>query len=603
MRERTPGLRALYGRPFSREVLVPVFRSGGRGLLAVLLLLAAGTALTLALPAVTRSLVDRALLGGDRGWLLAGAALLAGLRLAGTAAGYAQQMTSARLDRRIGLELQERFLERTLRLPLAFHDRFGEGYLATRFTSDLGTLRWVFTGAVPGMVSSALRLAGSVVLIMILEWRLALAATLSVPLLFLVASLFAGRMRRLAARAMESNADAVGHLVSGVAASEVVKAYGMEGRVLGGFTGRLDRLLGIGIERTRQGSLAAVSLELVQGAVHLGVLLAGGGMVLDGSMSLGTLIAFQAYLAAVFSPARFLASSSLDLQGAAAALERLDEIWQVEPEEPAVPGGRTEAPAFSTLEFEGVSFGYPGRAPLFDGLSFRASKGGLLAMAGPSGAGKTTLLRLMLLLYRPSGGRILFDGRDADEYGTSALRARIGYVPQVVSLLPGTVLENVLAGSPDASREAVEKALELSGSAGFTASLPLGADTPVGERGVLLSEGQRRRVSLARALVREPALLVLDEPTSSLEHSMASALLDTVRSISADLMCIAVSHDPTVLEAADRVLLIDGGAVAASGTHMELLVSCGLYSRMVSPARPGREDMSGRRPGGPPDRV
>jgi ABC-type multidrug transport system fused ATPase/permease subunit len=292
------------------------------------------------------------------------------------------------------------------------------------------------------------------------------------------------------------------------------------------------------------------------------------------------LLAFQAYLAYVFGPAQILASSNLQFQKALAALERVSAIFEIAPEDNPKDGCKIEK-LKGDIEFRNVSFGYNGSEPVLKDISFHIRPGERVALAGPSGIGKTTLISLILRFYRTTVGTIYFDSQPASDYNTRSLRRRIGFASQNPKILTGTVFENLCYGDPDADRDHIIQAARIAAIHDDIEKLPHKYETLIGAKGLNLSQGQKQRLSLARALVREPDILILDEPTSALDSTTEKSIFDALPSqINGKTMLVA-SHRLSTIRHADRILLLDENGMADMGTHESLLESNDYYRSMV----------------------
>jgi ABC-type multidrug transport system fused ATPase/permease subunit len=303
--------------------------------------------------------------------------------------------------------------------------------------------------------------------------------------------------------------------------------------------------------------------------------------VIKGHWSLGSLLAFQAYLGYVFGPAQFLATANLQLQNARAALERVSALYNLVPEENMGTGKIVERLA-GEIDFKNVSFSYDGRERVIDDVSFSIRQGERVAIVGPSGVGKTTLVSLILRFYKPTSGEITFDGRPASDYEVGSLRRRIGYVAQSTLLLSGTIMENLLYGNPEASKEQIFRVARATGIHEFICSLPAGYETEIGEKGVNLSEGQKQRLSIARALVKDPDILVLDEPTSALDSMAEKSIFRSLPALVRDKTLFVVAHRLSTIKDSDRIFLLNESRLVAVGTHRSLLESNDYYQSLVA---------------------
>jgi len=537
--------------------------AGGTALLAV------SQAVGLPLPLVQRFLVDRVIL--DRELALLAPALAAWITLGGIAwlAGLVEGYAFAQFQQRTTLALQQSLLARTLHFPKAFFDRTGPGYLMSRLTSDIQGMEWFFSASIVQLLTQAMRLVGGIAFLFYLEWRLAIPAIAAIPLAWLSMGFFARRMYAINHRQQEQEAIVSGRLQEALAAAPLLKAFAAEDRAAARIGDALHRRFLIRLEQLLVGSLSGVTNNLGFALVRLLVLALGACWVIQGHWSLGSLLAFQAYLGYVFGPTMFLADCQRMLQVSRASLDRVGALFAILPE-PDPGAGRPVPRLRGGISLHGIRFSYDGRTPVLDGLSLAIQAGERVAIVGHSGVGKTTLINLIMQFYRPQAGEVRFDGEPAASYDLAALRRRIGHVAQDNLLLGGTVLDNLRLGRPDASRAEAQAAAEAARIHPFIASLADGYDSEIGERGVALSEGQRQRLCIARALVGDPDILILDEPTSALDAGTETSLLEKLLPVAAGKTLIIIAHRLETIRRVSRVILLADGGIAADGPPDEL---------------------------------
>lgn len=535
------------------RIVLPYARAhAGDGLVALAATIAS-IGLGYAVPFVTRSVVDDSISAGDASLLPARLALLAALGMLLLISGAFEQYATARFSGAATMDMQGDLLARAMSLPIRLFGTERTGYLMSRVTSDIQGVSWFLSGASVHLAASLVRLAAGVVLMLSLEWRLGLLCLPFLAVMLLAAAAVSRRLRNLGLHSMEEGARVSRDLQEVLASGTVVRAFAAEERMSGRVREGLGRMLGLMMERTASGTAAGLLLELVPGAARLFAAGAGAYLVIGGSMTLGTLLAFLSFLGSTLGPARRLASFATQIPQSLAAVDRVTALAAPSGED----GGTRRTDRLSgEVEFRDVSFGYSVGAPVLSGISFRIPPGGRMAVTGASGEGKTTLLMLLLGFYRPDSGSILLDGVPLDEYDLRSARSRMGFVPQEASILSGTILENLRLGAPSAT---LEEALSACRDAGADfASSPSDLERMLGEGGFGLSLGQRQRLSLARALAGDPDILLLDEPTSALDASSEKALLSTLPGAIGARTAIIVTHSPAVLELAGSILVIEG---------------------------------------------
>jgi ABC-type multidrug transport system fused ATPase/permease subunit len=532
-------------------------------------------------PLIMRYLVDDVILNRQLGFLAAAIILLAGISLAEKLTGLLQQFYFARFEQEVTLDIQQDLFSHVLRLPKAFFDARQTGYLMSRLCSDVEGLRWFFSSTIVYIISNVLRFAGGVVLLFYLEWRLALGALLIVPGVVLCIRFFSKKIHVLSHQDMEQHANVTSQLQESLSSVSLIKAFSAEARTVTGFMTQLKQAFHISLEQTTVSSVANLVISSMPGMAKATVLALGAYWVIEGHWSLGSLLAFIAYLAYVFGPAQFLAGANLQLQDARAALERVSALYEIIPEDDGGEGQKTER-LKGELEFKNVSFAYDDVEPVLNNISFRIQPGERAAIVGPSGVGKTTLVSLILRFYKPTAGEIYFDGRPAREYELNSLRRRIGYVSQSTLLLSGTIGENLRYGNPGASEEEIVRAAAAADIHDFIVSLEHGYETEIGEKGVKLSEGQKQRLALARALVKEPDIVVLDEPTSALDSQTEKTIFQSLPSYLEGKTLFVVAHRFSTIMNSDRIFLLDQDRLIAVGNHESLMKSNDYYRSIVS---------------------
>jgi ABC-type multidrug transport system fused ATPase/permease subunit len=431
------------------------------------------------------------------------------------------------------------------------------------------------------IVFSAVTLAAMFIVLAGIDLQLALVSLAVVPFLFLWLRIYGQRMRPAAHRAKELESAMVQRLQETIASFRLVKSYGREDFEQHRFATAAERALHARLNTTRQESIFATMVGGLSIAGTSLVVLIGGLSVLHGRITLGTLLLLIAYLALVYGPLCGIANTTGAIQQAIASARRVRETLALVPEPLAAGTVDAQVIQRGEVKFERVTFAYDTGAPVLDGLTFTARPGELVALVGLSGAGKTTAVSLITRLHEATGGRILIDGIDIRDFTLASLRRRVAVVLQEALVISGTVRENLRYGRMDATDEEIEAAGRAAEAHEFILGLPQGYETLLGEGGQGLSGGQRQRLGIARAFVKNAPLLILDEPTASLDTVGEARIFETLRRLQAGRTTFVIAHRLSTVRNADRILVIDGGRVAGDGRHEELVRTNGLYARLA----------------------
>lgn len=556
-----------------------------RGLVALSLgLLLASAAVQLVQPWLVKLAIDRYILEGRA----EGLALPAGLYVLSLAAefvlGYAQMITLERTGQNVVFDLRTEVFAHLQRLPSAFFDRTPVGRLMTRVTTDVESLNEAFTSGLVLLLADFVKLAGIVVILVAMDWRMALVTFASVPAMLVVSWYFRVRVRDAYRDIRTAVARLNAHLQENVFGMRIVQLFRREARHAEEFreldaAHRAAQLRGV---RYESGFSAVV--ELMATLALASIVWAGGWRMLAGTVTFGTLVAFLEYARRFFQPVQELSQRYTVMQSAMASSERIFQLLDTPPSIVSAPSAaRIAVRARGEIAFEHVSFSYVPGSPVLRDVSFRVAPGERIGVVGWTGSGKSTVIRLLARLYDVDAGRILVDGRDVRAWDLRDLRRAVGVVMQDPFLFAGTIASNLSLGDPSIGEEAVRRAARAVDADRWISRLPGGYDEQVRERGANLSVGEKQMLSFARAIAFDPAILVLDEATSSVDPETERRIQRALDGMLRGRTSITIAHRLATVEGADRILVLHHGALRESGTHGELMaMPGGIYRTLRS---------------------
>jgi ATP-binding cassette subfamily B protein len=550
-----------------------------RTILSVFSLLAA-TATALAPPFLSKYAVDDGIRHHDleKLWWIVGAFLLAGLANWGMS--YIQTYLTGWVGERILADLRIKLFGHLQRLSLGFFERNRAGVIISRLTNDIEALDQLVTDGVTTLVQSTLTLLGTAILLFVLDWRLALATLAVIPAMSAATILFRVRSSRAYAAVRERLGLVTATLAEDIAGMRMVQAFTREQRNIQNFREVTERYRESNMETVVLNALYFPFVDLLSSVALAVVLGYGGHLYFQGQVTIGTLFAFMLYVQNFFDPVQQLSQLYNTFLSATAALDKIMDVLDQEPEVEDRPEARMLDQIEGHVRFEGVRFGYGDGPDVLHDLDLAVPKGTTVALVGHTGAGKSTIAKLLARFYDPREGRITIDGTDLRDVAQASLRRQLGIVPQEGFLFAGTVTENIAFGRPEASPEEVVRAAQAVGAHEFILRLEDGYETQLQERGTRLSLGQRQLVALARALLADPRILILDEATSSVDIGTERRIEQALRLLLSGRTAFIIAHRLSTIRDADLIVVLEHGRVVEQGSHDELMRRRGLYTSL-----------------------
>lgn len=524
--------------------------------------------------------IDQAIGPGDRRLLLLYMLGLAGVYVVGALASRGQTLQIGQIGQRVLARLREQIFDRLQRLPLTYFDRHPVGDLISRVTNDVDTLNQFLSQGLTQLLGQLFSLVGIVVTMLLLNWRLALVSFTIIPVMLLTTNLFARRARSAFRRTRETVGDVTAELQEEIVGVRQAQAFNRTEFNIARFRQRNEANRSANVQATGITSAFAPAIDVLSTLSTALVIGFGGYLVFQDRLTVGTLAAFLIYVQQFFRPIQLISQVYTQAQSSLAGAERIFTILDESPEIADAPDAIILNQIAGGITFDDVTFGYDSDRPVLRDVSFTVEPGQTLALVGRTGAGKTTIASLLPRFYDVTGGAVLIDDQDVRDVTRASLRGQIAVVLQEPFLFSGTIAENIAYGKLDAPREAIEAAARATDAHGFISALPHGYDTPLGEGGGNISQGQRQLLSFARALLADPRILILDEATANIDTRTEATIQRALATVLAGRTSVIIAHRLSTIRSADLILVIEDGQIVERGTHDALIELNGLYATL-----------------------
>jgi ABC-type multidrug transport system fused ATPase/permease subunit len=524
-------------------------------------------------------LIGPLLENGSRMHVAALAALaFVSISMIGAIASYIDNYYTESVGQWVAHDLRMRMYQHLQRLSLGYYSNHETGSILSTLTTDIQTIQGFASSSTLNILVDLLTIVCMLGLMFWMNWDFTLIAVAVTPFLLLFVTRFKKAVKKATHEVRKQQSEIVAVVQQGLESMQVVKAFGQEKTEQDLLYGVSEATVGAALKARSIKALLSPVVTITVALCTAVVLWRGAALILAHSMTVGELTVYLAYLTKFFKPVKDLATTTNAVAQAAVGTERIREILDTETMIPEDPNGLEPETLKGEIEFRNIAFGYDPAQPILTDVSLKIEAGQFVGVVGPTGAGKSTVVSLIPRFYDVLSGAVIVDGHDVREYKIKHLRDQIGYVLQDTILFRGTIAENIAFGKPAATKEEIVEAAKLANADEFISRMPLGYDTLVGDRGSTLSGGQRQRIGIARVIVRNSPILLLDEPTAALDSESEKLVIDALEKLMKGRTVIAIAHRLSTIRDADKIVVISGGVVAEDGTHEELIARNGIYA-------------------------